>query len=131
MKTLPRILFAVTAVGALSVAYPASVQAVPTTYKYTGNPFTFIVGSSYTTSDYVSGILTLAAPLASNMPLTSVTPIAFSFSDGVQTRTNLNTFFSAFQFATGPTWRHYGVGHPGLDVGRRRPGHKESPGDHL
>ena len=29
-----------TAVGALSVGYPASVQAVPTTYYYTGNPFT-------------------------------------------------------------------------------------------
>ena len=29
-----------TAVAALSFAYPASVQAVPTTYQYTGNPFT-------------------------------------------------------------------------------------------
>ena len=29
-----------TAVAALSLAYPASVQAVPTTYLYTGNPFT-------------------------------------------------------------------------------------------
>ena len=27
-----------TAVAALSLAYPASVQAVPTTYQYTGNP---------------------------------------------------------------------------------------------
>ena len=27
-----------TAVAALSLAYPAAVQAVPTTYQYTGNP---------------------------------------------------------------------------------------------
>jgi len=29
-----------TAVAAVSLAYPASVQAVPTTYRYIGNPFT-------------------------------------------------------------------------------------------
>ena len=27
-----------TAVAALSIVYPTSVQAVPTTYQYTGNP---------------------------------------------------------------------------------------------
>src|SRR5262245_43881367 len=81
MKALPKILFAVTAVGALSVAYPASVQAVPTTYQYTGNHFTN-VSAPYTTSMFVSGMVTLVGPLAPNMPLTSVSPIAFSFSDG-------------------------------------------------
>ena len=44
MKALPKILLALTAVAALSLAYPASVQAVPTTYQYTGNPFTFVIG---------------------------------------------------------------------------------------
>jgi hypothetical protein len=91
-----------TAVAALSVAYPASVQAVPTTYTYIGNPFTGVHGG-YTTSDFVSGMVTLAGPLAPNMPLTDVMPIAFTFSDGVQTLTNLTPSVSSlFRFATGP-----------------------------
>ena len=36
-----------TAVAALSIVYPASVQAVPTTYQYTGNPFNFVEGGLY------------------------------------------------------------------------------------
>ena len=91
-----------TAVAALSVVYPASVQAVPTTYQYTGNPFTTVSGP-YTTSDFVTVMLTLASPLGANMPLTQVFPTAFTLFDGVQTITNLNATFSLFQFATGPT----------------------------
>ena len=104
MKPLPKILLALTAVAALLVGYPASVQAVPTTYTYTGNPFTTANGP-YTTSMYVSGMLTLAAPLAPNMVFQQVTPpLTFSFSDGVQTITNLNaTGNSIFAFATGPS----------------------------
>ena len=37
-----------TAVAALSIVYPTSVQAVPTTYQYTRNPFT-VVTAPYTT----------------------------------------------------------------------------------
>jgi len=40
MKALPKILLALTGVAALSLAYPASVHAVPTTYVYTGHHFT-------------------------------------------------------------------------------------------
>lgn len=47
--------------------------------------------------------ITLAGPLAANMPLTLVTPISFTFSDGVQTLTDMTAGFSNFQFATGPS----------------------------
>ena len=101
MKASPKILLALTAVVALSVAYAASVQAA--TYQYTGNPFT-TANAPYTTSDFVSGMLTLASPFAPNMPLTFVTPTAFTFSDGVQTLTNLTPSIAfLFQFGTGPT----------------------------
>ena len=102
MKALSKILLALTAVAALSFGYPTSVQAVPTTYQYTGNPFTNVT-APYTTSDFVSAMVTLAGPLAPNMPFTSVTPTAFTLSDGVQTITNINANFSSFSFATGPT----------------------------
>src|SRR5262249_54660036 len=103
MKALPKILLALTAVAALSLVYSTSVQAVPTTYQYTGNPFTFVDGA-YTTSDFVSGIVTLAGPLAPNMALTSLSPPAFSFFDGVQTFPKLTPSVDfSFAFATGPT----------------------------
>ena len=89
-----------TAVAALSIAYPASVQAVPTTYQYTGNPFTHVNGV-YTTSDFVTVMFRLAGPLAPNMPITAITPIAFTFSDGVQTITHSNANLTSFQVATG------------------------------
>ena len=104
MKALPKILLALTAVAVLSVVYPASVQA-DTTYTYTGNPFTSVSGPPYTMSDFVSGMLTLAGPLAPNFN-GFVTPIAFSFSDGVQTITNLTPGLGqslTFHFQTGPT----------------------------
>ena len=70
--------------------------------SYTGNPFTFATGP-YTTSDFVTAMITLAGPLGANMPLTEVTPIAFTLSDGVQTITNNGpgfVFFTSFLFAT-------------------------------
>jgi hypothetical protein len=100
MKTKIVLFFEVAlAVGFLTAT---SVQAVPTTYQYTGNPFTDVT-APYTTSDFVTATLTLAGPLAPNMPLTSVTPIAFTLSDGVQTITNLTPglFNAAFSVETG------------------------------
>src|SRR5215472_10714076 len=103
MKALCKILLVLTAVAAPLVAYPASVQAVPTTYQYTGNPFTDVSGV-YTTSDFVTAMVTLAGPLGANMPLTQVTPTAFTLSDRVQTITNLNAIAPAeFEFATDAT----------------------------
>ena len=106
MKALPEILLALTAVAALSVVYPASVQAVPTTYQYTGNPFIFASGE-YTMSDFVTAMVTFNAPLQPNTPFHEVHPTAFTFFDGVQTITNLDIFPSneppVFIIATGDT----------------------------
>ena len=88
-----------TAVAALSVVYPASVQAVPTTYHYTGNPFTEVHGV-YTTNDFVTAMVTLADPLPPNFH-GDVTPTAFTLSDGVQTLTNTTPLIgSRFIFVT-------------------------------
>jgi hypothetical protein len=117
MKRKPAVL--ALAVGFLTAA---SVQAVPTTYEYTGNPFTF-ADAPYTTSDFVTALVTLAAPLAPNMPLTPVTPTAFTLSDGVMTITNLSPSGadpSVFEFQTNGTgeitmWRVMGTKErPGL-----------------
>jgi hypothetical protein len=85
---------------ALWVLTVASVQA-SITYDYTGNPFT-LAGGVYTTSDKITLSVTLSMPLGNSFS-GSVTPIAFSFSDGVQTITNLNAIFTQFIFVTGPS----------------------------
>ena len=59
-----------------------------TVYTYTGNPFTYIYGSTFTSSDFISGSFTLSSPLGANLAIGTVTPIAFSFSDDVDTITN-------------------------------------------
>jgi len=60
-----------------------------TVYTYTGNSFT-TVQAPYTTSDFISGSFTVAAPLAANIPFAfaNVTPLAYSFSDGLFTYTD-------------------------------------------
>jgi hypothetical protein len=75
-------------------------------YTYTGNPFTIGANGSpppdlpYTTNDKVTGQFVEAAPLPSNITLQSITPTSFSFTDGVQTKTNLNTLMSSFKVTT-------------------------------
>jgi len=69
------------------------------TYVYTGNPFTDVSGP-YTTSDMVTGSVEFSSPLPANMPFTTVTPLSFLFSDGVQTIGN-PAEASNFQFGTG------------------------------
>jgi hypothetical protein len=102
MKARPKILLALTGVAALSLAYPASVQA-SVTYQYIGNHFTFVTGP-YTTSDFVTVMFRLADPLPANFDGT-VTPTAFTVTDGVQTINNHNATAPdvVFQFATDAT----------------------------
>jgi hypothetical protein len=57
---------------------------------YTGNDFnSFSAGqTTYTTADKVTASINLASPLGDDHPFFTVTPLAFSISDGVQTLTN-------------------------------------------
>ena len=67
------------------LAFAIQPAKADTVYTYTGKPFT-IVSAPYATTDFVSGTLTLATPLAPNLPLSDVTGIdSLSLSDGVQT----------------------------------------------
>jgi hypothetical protein len=68
---------------------------------YTGNDFTSVT-SPYTTSDKVTASITLANPLGDNLNLAPVTPLAFSFNDGVQTLTQ-NNAGESFAFTTNST----------------------------
>jgi|SRR5665213_281465 len=68
------------------------------TYTYTGKDFTD-ADAPYTTSDFVSGSVTLATALGDNMTLRSVIPASYSFSDGVATLDNTDAI-AQFSFAT-------------------------------
>jgi hypothetical protein len=88
------------AVGFLTAA---SVQA-NITYQYIGNPFTDVNGP-YTLTDRVTLSVEFASPLGANMAFTDVTPlvVAFSVSDGVQTKTQPLSFDDHVEIGTGPS----------------------------
>jgi hypothetical protein len=86
--------------GGFALWLSASQARADTIYTYTGNDFTAIEDPTasavtYTTSMSITGSLTVAGPLGANLPLTNITTqvLSFSFSDGVNTLTNLNTDF--------------------------------------
>lgn len=68
-------------------------------YQYVGNDFTFGDGP-YTTTDAVTGTITLSAALADNLSDAAATPLSFSFSDGVQTISSTNASGSSFTLST-------------------------------
>ena len=99
MKTKIVLFLAVALTGPL-VSQPIFADV---TYEYTGNPFTDVSGI-YTTSDRVTGMLTLAHPLAANMSLDFITPISFTFTDGHITLGNgFSDPFPLIKLGTGPT----------------------------
>jgi hypothetical protein len=94
----------------IALLAPVRAHADPVTLKYSGNPFTdfFFSGSLpsdvYTTADRVTGAIELLAPLGANLVGGFVMPLSFSFSDGVDTLTDidptLSTSHTSFQFWT-------------------------------
>ncbi len=64
-------------------------------FDYQGNNFTNVV-SPYSTGDNVSGWIELASELQANANDLTLAPVAFSFTDGVQTITNLNALIATF-----------------------------------
>ena len=101
VKTFNRFGLAIVCAAALSAIGAVSAHA-DTIYTYTGTDFTTATGT-YTTSDSVSGMIDLAAPLGDNAPLGLVTPVSFSFSDGVQTITKTSANFYAIDLGTNAT----------------------------
>ena len=71
-------------VGFTLTVIGASSASADVTYSYVGNDFT-IVQAPYTTTDSVTGFITLSSALGAGLTLISVVPTMFSFSDGVQT----------------------------------------------
>ena len=73
----------------------------PTTYHYTGDPFTTATGP-YALGGRVTGTIATLNPLPPFLPLGDITPAlaSLTFTDGVQTRTLANTFVCSFRVAT-------------------------------
>ena len=75
-----------------------SAHADPVTYTYTGQYFTDTAGS-YTTSDRVTGSFTVSSPIPDNFDGVP-SPSSYSFSDGLETLTSLNSYISQFLVGT-------------------------------
>jgi hypothetical protein len=70
-------------------------------YDYVGGSFTTVFGGLFTTSDRVTGSVILANALPAST-IVDVTPVSFSFTDGVDTITSTegNLGFGIISFTT-------------------------------
>lgn len=79
-----------------------SLSALPmmadTIYTYTGEAYTN-AGAPYTTSDFITGSFT-SATVGDSETLATVTPVSFSFTDGVQTFDQGNSIVASFSITT-------------------------------
>src|SRR5271170_5153537 len=103
--------YAVLLVALLALPSPSVADTV---YSYVGGDFS-VVEAPYTTSDFVTLTFTEPAPLFNIGGNVFPTPSSFSFSDGVQTLNNANTFESRFLINTAPDgipdlWAMYAIG---------------------
>jgi hypothetical protein len=73
--------------------------ATASTFSYTGNLFV-TAQAPFTIFMRVTGTFTLPSPLLPNLNTVLLTPVSFSFFDGIDTLTNLNAITSSFFFST-------------------------------
>ena len=91
---------------ALQFVLPNPALAQATTYAYQGNPYnpaTSACNGTYVPCIQlaVRGSFTVSAPLAANLSFSSITPSAFSFTDGVTSLTNSSSLsVSSFAVST-------------------------------
>jgi hypothetical protein len=90
------------AVASAALTLGATQAHADVVLHYTGNPFT-VTAPPWDTSDFISGSLLVAKPLAANLSDANVTPLSFSFFDGVNTHTDQNAPDSQFLFSTDAT----------------------------
>ncbi|HUJ30121.1 MAG TPA: hypothetical protein VLY23_02490 [Candidatus Acidoferrum sp.] len=97
-RSLALILFAF-----LSFLGSAAIAHADTVYSYTGSDFATWTNTSCPPVCHITGSLTLAAPLLPGLNFTDVTPLSFSFTDGITTLTNVNAPNFIIEFSTDPT----------------------------
>jgi len=93
------LLFSLFAICSVTPAHAGSV-----TYDYTGQLFN-LWGGTFSCSGGVgeceiTGSFTVATALGDNLNLASVTPVSYSFTDGVQMLTNLNSSIIPYSLPT-------------------------------
>jgi hypothetical protein len=79
----------------LSPEAPADTQ-----YSYTGNDFTSWTNTACPPACHITGSLTLATPLLTGLNFADVTPLSYSFTDGITTWSDVNAPGGIFEFST-------------------------------
>jgi hypothetical protein len=116
-------------IGALLVCALFAIGLVPsanadTVYTYTGNPFAEFFGVDSCSMGVgecsLSGSFTVASPLPDNRAFGAITPLSFSFTDGVNTITSADSLtLNILEVATNASGQidewyvHYNVNAPG------------------
>ena len=109
----------------VSIAPPAEADTILT---YTGNNFNSVSGI-YSTTDHLTASLVLSAPLGANLTDYGVTPVSWTFNDGIHALSS-----SLFRRITQPKYFLYGfirftyrleyTSHTGLTCNNNRESHR-------